>query len=88
MAFQFPWTNMHELNLDWFLSKFKQFTDNYLGTTATAESVPYTDAPSVTVTGSRRLSQHGVLGVLHLTQHTLSLFSSFSSFCIVKYMQI
>lgn len=51
MAFQFPWTNFHELNLDWFLSKFKQFTDNYLGTTATAESVPYTDAPSVTVTG-------------------------------------
>ena len=51
MAFQFPWTNLHELNLDWFLSKFKQFTDNYLGTTATAESVPYTDAPSVTVTG-------------------------------------
>lgn len=51
MAFQFPWTNLHELNLDWFLSKFKQFTDNYLATTATAESVPYTDAPSVTVTG-------------------------------------
>lgn len=51
MAFQFPWTNFHELNLDWFLSKFKQFTDNFLGTTATAESVPYTDAPSVTVTG-------------------------------------
>ena len=51
MAFQFPWTNLHELNLDWFLSKFKQFTDNFLQTTATAESVPYTDAPSVTVTG-------------------------------------
>lgn len=51
MAFQFPWTNLHELNLDWFLSKFKQFTNNYLETTATAESVPYTDAPSVTVTG-------------------------------------
>ena len=51
MAFQFPWTNLHELNLDWFLSKFKQFTDNYLGTTATAESVPYNTPPSVTVTG-------------------------------------
>ena len=51
MAFQFPWTNLHELNLDWFLSKFKQFTDNYLGTTATAESVPYGTQPSVTVTG-------------------------------------
>lgn len=51
MAFQFPWTNFHELNLDWFLSKFKQFTNNFLETTATAESVPYTDAPSVTVTG-------------------------------------
>ncbi len=51
MAFQFPWTNLHELNLDWFLSKFKQFTNNYLETTATAESVPYTDAPTVTVTG-------------------------------------
>lgn len=51
MAFQFPWTNLHELNLDWFLSKFKQFTDNFLGTTATAESVPYGTQPSVTVTG-------------------------------------
>ena len=51
MAFQFPWTNLHELNLDWFLSKFKQFTNNYLGTTATAESVPYGTQPTVTVTG-------------------------------------
>lgn len=51
MAFQFPWTNLHELNLDWFLSKFKQFTNNYLGTTATAESVPNGTPPSVTVTG-------------------------------------
>lgn len=51
MAFQFPWTNLHELNLDWFLSKFKQFTNNYLGTTATAESVPYNAQPTVTVTG-------------------------------------
>lgn len=51
MAFQFPWTNFHELNLDWFLSKFKQFTNNYLETTATAESVPYNAQPSVTVTG-------------------------------------
>lgn len=51
MAFQFPWTNFHELNLDWFLSKFKQFTNNYLGTTATAESVPYGTQPTVTVTG-------------------------------------
>lgn len=51
MAFQFPWTNLHELNLDWFLSKFKQFTDNFLQTTATAESIPYNAQPSVTVTG-------------------------------------
>ena len=51
MAFQFPWTNFHELNLDWFLSKFKQFTNNFLETTATAESVPYNAQPSVTVTG-------------------------------------
>lgn len=51
MAFQFPWTNFHELNLDWFLSKFKQFTNNFLQTTATAESVAYGTQPSVTVTG-------------------------------------
>ena len=51
MAFQFPWTNFHELNLDWFLSKFKQFTDNYLGTTATVELIPTTEQPEVTVTG-------------------------------------
>ena len=51
MSFQFPWTNFHELNLDWFLSKFKQFTNNFLETTATAESVSYNAQPSVTVTG-------------------------------------
>ena len=51
MAFQFPWTNLHELNLDWFLSKFKQFTNNYLGTTATVELIPTTEQPEVTVTG-------------------------------------
>ena len=50
MAFQFPWTNLHELNLDWFLSKFKQFTNNYLGTTATVELIPTTEQPEVTVT--------------------------------------
>ena len=51
MAFQFPWTNLHELNLDWFLSKFKQFTNNYLETTATVELIPSTEQPEVTVTG-------------------------------------
>lgn len=51
MAFQFPWTNLHELNLDWFLSKFAQFTANYLGTTATAQQVASNVPPSVTVTG-------------------------------------
>lgn len=51
MAFQFPWTNFHELNLDWFLSKFKQFANNFLETTATVDSVPYGTQPSVTVTG-------------------------------------
>lgn len=51
MAFNFPWTNLHELNLDWFLSKFKQFANNFLETTATAESVAYGTQPSVTVTG-------------------------------------
>ena len=51
MAFQFPWTNFHELNLDWFLSKFKQFTNNYLETTATVELIPTTEQPEVTVTG-------------------------------------
>ena len=51
MAFQFPWTNLHELNLDWFLSKFKQFINDYLGTTATVELIPTTEQPEVTVTG-------------------------------------
>lgn len=51
MAFNFPWTNFHELNLDWFLSKFKQFTANYLGTTATVQIIPDTEQPEVTVTG-------------------------------------
>ena len=51
MAFNFPWTNLHELNLDWFLSKFKQFTDNYTGMTADVEYIPASDDPEVIVTG-------------------------------------
>ena len=51
MAFNFPWTNLHELNLDWFLSKFKQFTDNYTGMTADVEYIPASEDPEVIVTG-------------------------------------
>ena len=51
MAFQFPWTNLHELNLDWMLSKFKQFIGDFTGTTATVELIPTSEQPSVEVTG-------------------------------------
>lgn len=27
MAFRFPWSNLHELNLDWILGKVKEFAD-------------------------------------------------------------
>lgn len=51
MAFNFPWTNLHELNLDWMLSKFKQFIGDFTGTTATVELIPTSEQPSVEVTG-------------------------------------
>ena len=47
---QFPYTNLHELNLDWFLKTFKQFIEkvNQLNINATAQSG---SVANVTVTG-------------------------------------
>lgn len=47
---QFPYTNLHELNLDWFLKTFKQFMNkvNQLNINATAQSG---SVANVTVTG-------------------------------------
>lgn len=47
---QFPYTNLHELNLDWFLKTFKQFIEkvNQLNITANAQSG---STANVTVTG-------------------------------------
>lgn len=54
MAFQFPWTNLHELNLDWILSQIQQLTKQvakFVNLTASAHSVPYGSDPTVDVTG-------------------------------------
>ena len=54
MAFKYPWTNLHELNLDWILSQIRQLTKQiakFTGLTATAHSVPYGSDPTVDITG-------------------------------------
>lgn len=54
MAFKYPWTNLHELNLDWILSQIRQLTKQiakFTGLTATAHSVPYGTDPTVDITG-------------------------------------
>lgn len=54
MAFKYPWTNLHELNLDWILSQIRQLTKQiakFTGLTASAHSVPYGTDPTVDITG-------------------------------------
>lgn len=54
MAFKYPWTNLHELNLDWILSQIRQLTKQiakFTGLTASAHSVPYGSGPTVDITG-------------------------------------
>ena len=54
MAFNYPWTNLHELNLNWILSQIRQLTkqvSKFVNLTASAHSVPYGSDPTVDVTG-------------------------------------
>ena len=54
MAFKYPWTNLHELNLDWLLGQIRQLTKQIAkitGLTATAHSLPGASDPTVDVTG-------------------------------------
>lgn len=54
MAFNYPWTNLHELNLNWILSQIRQLTkqvSKFVNLTASAHSVPYGTDPTVDVTG-------------------------------------
>ncbi len=54
MAFNYPWTNLHELNLNWILNQIRQLTkqvSKFVNLTATAHSVPYGTDPTVDVTG-------------------------------------
>lgn len=54
MAFNYPWTNLHELNLNWLLSQIKQITRqvaNFTGLTATSHALPQNADPTVTLTG-------------------------------------
>ena len=54
MAFNYPWTNLHELNLNWVLNqirKLSQQVTNVVGMTATAHPLPDTSDPTVDVTG-------------------------------------
>lgn len=55
---KYPYTNFHEMNLDWILNELKHLTDEwvefehtYEGITAQAESVPYGEGASVIVSG-------------------------------------
>lgn len=55
---KYPYANFQELNLDWILQELKDLTDEwavfenqYQGITAEAETVPWNDGASVTVTG-------------------------------------
>lgn len=54
MAFNYPWTNLHELNLNWILNQIRQLTkqvSKFVNLTASAHSVPYGTDPTVDVTG-------------------------------------
>ena len=54
MAFKYPWTNLHELNLDWVLGQIRQLSKQITkitGLTATAHSLPGASDPTVDVTG-------------------------------------
>lgn len=54
MAFNYPWTNLHELNLNWILNQIRQLTTQVtklVNLTASAHSVPYGTDPTVDVTG-------------------------------------
>ena len=54
MAFNYPWTNLHELNLNWILSQIRQLTkqvSKFVNLTASAHSIPYGEDPTVDVTG-------------------------------------
>ena len=54
MAFNYPWTNLHELNLNWILNQIRQLTkqvSKFVNLTASAHSVPYGTDPTVEVTG-------------------------------------
>ena len=55
---KYPYTNFHEMNLDWILQELKDLTDEwadfentYKGITANATSVPYGEGASVSVSG-------------------------------------
>lgn len=49
--FQFPWSMMHQLNLDWFLEEWKKFRDGFLTAFKTTTTVVApTQNPSVAVT--------------------------------------
>lgn len=48
MAFnQFPYSNFHELNLDWLLNAWKNFTANWSAAKATAKQLPVDSQPTV-----------------------------------------
>ena len=54
MAFKYPWTNLHELNLDWILGQIRQLTKQlakFTGLTASAHPLPSNADPTVEVTG-------------------------------------
>ena len=55
---QFPYTNMHDLNLDWILQKLKEFEKELAGLTPASEILKQYEK-SADITNGRKLSPTG-----------------------------
>lgn len=59
--FQLPWSNFHELNLDWIMNKLKELDDKIIGSSTPSATPPEMDgvaSPGVTDTFSRGDHRH------------------------------
>ena len=75
MAFNYPWTNLHELNLNWILSQIRQITKqiaNFTGLTASAHSLPSNADPTVELTGGGNVPYNFDFGLPSAPASTVS----------------
>ena len=75
MAFKYPWTNLHELNLDWILGQIRQITKqiaNFTGLTASAHSLPSNADPTVELTGGGNVPYNFDFGLPSAPASTVS----------------